>query len=76
MPRVIEWSAGLCFIVGSSAVRRIEADRECVTDVAIRALQQTNVMGANYTLVESPSPVPIMQLDGVADARQWVNGQE
>ena len=51
-------------------VRRIKPDRECVTDVAISALQQTDVLGVNYTLVESLSSVAIMQLDGVADARR------
>jgi len=40
------------------------------------ALQHTDVMGANYALVESLSSVAIMQLDGVADARRRVKGQE
>jgi hypothetical protein len=50
------------------AVRRVKLDREYVTDVAMNSIQQTDVMGANCTLVESVSSVPIMQLGGVADA--------
>ena len=51
-------------------VRRIKLDREYVTDATMNSIQQTDVMEANYTLIEGLSSASIMQLGGVVDAIQ------